>query len=114
MDSKEPHHEYDDYEDDEYDLSHTIPEEISFKTPAPGQVQQLKPYKIDPHRTVRIKEGTPKNNATKLPEPSAPTKSIDGLRESRLTRANLFHVENNTETRYVPQDDDQQDDCDGN
>ena len=107
MDSKEPHQEYDEYDDEDYDLSHPIPEESSFKTPTPDQALQLKPDQINPLRTVRIHEDTPQKHSTRVSAPSAPKKSSDGLREVRLTRANLFTVETNTDTHDVPHGDDQ-------
>ena len=117
MASKEPENEYEEYDDydDGYDQHYPTTEETSFKTPVPGQVQQLKPDRNDPHRTVSIKEGTPDKNATNTP--AAPIKPVenlaDGLRANRLIRANLFQADNNTEARNVPEDGEQQSDCEG-
>jgi hypothetical protein len=101
MASKEPQYEDEEYEDEDYNAHLSNSEETFFETPVPGQVQQLKPDRIDPHRTVRIKEGTPEKNA-KIP-PAAPIKSVEisteGLRSSRLIRANLFQAGNNTAAR---------------
>ena len=116
MASKEPQYEEGDYYYEDYELYvPTQEEEVSFKTPAPEHVTQLKPDQTDPdpQRTVRITECTPETNVTKLPEPSAPSKPIESQRESRLARAHLFHTENNDETRQVPQGGEQHDECIG-
>ena len=116
MASKEPQYEEGDDYDEDYELyDPTQEEEVSFKTPAPEHVKQLNPDQKDPdpQRTVHIKACTSETNATKLSEPSAPSKPIESQRESRLARANLFNTEDNDETRQVPQGGDQQDESIG-